>query len=596
LFSGEKAHLLCSYEDPIIGCKFVIPGVVNQIQLAPQQPPFIITESGFKFSYFGNGYERGDCGVTIHNLTFVNHGDAVCTLVISDDMEINETVEIRIKNHPIRTAPKIRILNNDKSLKIGQMLMAECIAGEVDDEFAAISWYLNNEEILSNSSAEQTVKLNGNDDFFEIKSIFKHTLRDADNGKILNCRLDSFLTSSVTSHAELPPLVVLAAASNEMTTRTLPLPKIGEAYDITINFFAFPRPLSPKWKVNERTIYYGKISDEFISQELKYLGNNQWKATLHVTNVTEKNVRFNYTLQVNDADGTKSYYVRLDELLNQGQKSEMLLNHSTNSIVDNREESTSLQLINLDSGSSFKLRKSNTFRRRSTTTTSRINGGRTKIVRKSRQNTTETTTITDTTAIFTVSTVMPTKATIENQTGFIAAINMTHDADVKLKVLNIGDIKKSSMKDFQLHVIATAFILMTVLLFVFLSMVCHYRRQVRLLKTEIIQINMESYYNNQSCLYPPTYNDYSSPAVSDFQRNPLMNLQTLDVKAMMPEYSNQSTNIHHYHSIEEPYHVYDEIISTKVDSLRGDGSEEEKEDEKPNNYENNESMNNNCER
>jgi predicted transposase YdaD len=62
----------------------------------------------------------------------------------------------------------------------------------------------------------------------------------------------------------------------------------------------------------------------------------------------------------------------------------------------------------------------------------------------------------------------------------------------------------------------------------------------------------------------------------------------------VPDYSNsgsEATNSHLYQSIEEANHVYDEIISTKPE--RGDERRKcEGDDEgKPNNYENNESMN-----
>lgn len=644
LFVGEKAHLLCSYEEPIIGCKFIIPGVAYEIQLSSQSPPFI-TNSGFKFSYYGEGLNNGDCGVTIHNLTFVNQGHATCILSPQsnedkNDEEIVETVEIRINQQQGSLSlllPKITILNNDNSLKVGQTLAAECIA---EDEFANLSWHLNN-EILTNTT-QQTLKLRRSDDsvttsdeenyFYKIKSILMHELRDGDNGTTLKCRLDSFLTNG-TSETELQLIV-----HNE--TRTLSLPKIGGAYDIAINFFAFPRPLSQKWKVNDRNIYYGKISDEFISRELKYLGNNQWRALLHITNITEKHFHFNYTLLVNDANGRKSYNVRLDDLVNQQHESNVLLNYN-NSIIDGGvdEELTTVKLIDLDRGRNLILSntqatkallnlKSSTYRRRTSggSTTkmpsstaaaaseiSRNNGSnRTKIIRKSRYNTTAIaiTTKSATTTHETITTAMPTKATFRNddvinvnKTGIIAAINNDNndDAAPSFKIdSNEKNLRKKDMMEtiggggrvhFSLEkvhslMIAIGFIVMAILLLIFLSMICHYRRQVVILKTEIIQMNLESYYN-QSCLYPSTYNNYSSSTIS-FQRNPLISVDDdvkTSIEVAVSEYNENSeaSNSHLYQSIDP---VYDEITSPK--NCENNNEEDEG---KPNNYENNESMN-----
>jgi hypothetical protein len=173
-------------------------------------------------------------------------------------------------------------------------------------------------------------------------------------------------------------------------------------------------------------------------------------------------------------------------------------------------------------------------------------------------------------------------------------------------LMNKNETKTSSggggggVEELKSFVITSGFITMSILLLILLSMICHYRRQVVILKTEIIQMNLDSYYN-QSCLYPPTYNNYSSTS-SAFQRNPLISILPYDVKASIEhhhpdDYSNQCSeagNSHLYQSIDDTNHVYDEIISTTkaptaADSLeRGDEAGDEG---KPNNYENNESMN-----
>lgn len=584
LYVGEKAHLLCAYEEAIIGCKFVIPGVAYEIQLSPTTPS-LTTRAGYKFSYYGRGLNHGECGVTIHNLTFSNQGQARCIITTADAESVDENVDIRIKNATEWFSPKISLLNNNHPLKVGQTLMAECIVenyDDDDDEFANLSWHLNNEILTNSSSFQETMRLRGTDGsgkfFSQIKSILKHELRAVDNGKTLKCRFDSFV-SNLTSEVEH----LLVLESNEMT-----MPKIGEPYDIVINFTAFPRPLSPKWKVNDRNIYYGKANAEFISRELQYLGSNQWKAVLHVTNVTEESLHRNYSLQVNDAFGSKSYNVRLDDFDNQQQ----LLSYN----VD-EDLTSSTKVINLDNErnsiayspkpTSFNVKPS-TYRRRGTTTVRRI------VEESKRDNTMAilemtsadtTTDAPDHTTEATETTEMPTRMTLLDKTDLVNNF-----------VENSPDARNEDNGRYLVSIIAvSAFILMTIAMIVLISILCSYRQKVVILQREIIQMSSKSFYNySLSSSYPGLYNIVNLSL--DHRSNTLMNISVNSIEVKneycVPDYTNSSseaTNSHLYQSIDETNHVYDEIISTKAEQGGGGDGEE-----KPNNYENNESMN--CER
>lgn len=565
LYVGEKAHLLCAYEESIKRCKFVIPGVAYEIQLS-QTTPQLTTRKGFKFSYYGRGLNHGDCGVTIHNLTFSNQGQARCIIGTSDNQEVVENVDIRIKNATAWKLPKLALLNNDNALKVGQTLMAECIVegNDDEDELANLSWHLNNEILTNSSSIQETMRLRRTDEggkfSLQIKSILKHELRQDDNGKTLKCRLDSFI-SNFTSQVERELVLEQEADSA--------LPKIGEPYDIVINFTSHPRPSSAKWKVNERNIYYGKSNNGFISREFKYLGNNQWRATLHVTNVTEENFRSNYSLQVNDALGSKSYDVRLDEFDNQ-----QLLNYNTDAVDD---LTSSTKVINLDNERNS---IAETPSSHETTFDVEPSTYREEINRNS-------TTIDILTTEATITTLLPTKSTLYgDEVKIVSSSDYNETIEISLDE-NIDDNSQQQLASF---VIASAFITMSIVLIALSLILCYYRKQVVVLKREIIQMSTEHFYNSSS--YPGLYNVVNLSL--DLRRNALMNISvnSIDVKNdyCVPDYSNsnsnsgsEATNSHLYQSIEEANHVYDEIISTK--------DEERNCDEKPNNYENNESMN-----
>ena len=640
---NNKVHLLCSYDKPISGCRFRLPGDLNDIQLFDD----IRKLDGYfdKYEYFGRGFKMGECGITINNATSENEGRAICTLTVNNSFELDETVEVKVFdfNNLHMGLPKLKILNSGP-LKVSQTLAAECVTKSTD-QYSKISWLLN-DKILNNTNT-LTIKRFERDKgtTFELKSILKHQLDTLDNGSTLKCRtrVSNYSQEFVDTALDL---VVL----NE--TRLME-PKIGLPFDISINVFAFPRVLSSRWKVNKRVIYYGKSTNEFISRELKYLGKNEWNAVLHIINITDQNIHYNYTLQVNDSDGTKYYNIRLDNSINQANYMDDEKNKE--STPQEEETTVSLQSLNISENSitsspkidftkqqqqQQKEEKSNTFRRTTTRyyhynnntiahpfTTER----RTKNTRKQQKNTsisiTEMTSVSSTTSNTMTTTessiiVVMTKAytneteaemttetavdensfKYEETTQFIDEENETKEFNTTtsknvieiIAIDNTNDLKRfeTTIERFFIRV---SFVTMVLIIIIFLLLLCHYRHQVTLLRTEIIQMNLENYYN-QSCMFPSTFNDYTS---TNFQQNdgvPFYIKRSLNVNHNSPNSSSgdsdisssqflstYNTNSHLYQSIDADdidNHVYDEIIQTKENDV-----------EKPNNYENNESFN-----
>ncbi|CAH1713915.1 unnamed protein product [Chironomus riparius] len=645
---NNKVHLLCSYDKPISGCRFSVPGDLNDIHLFDD----VRNLERYKYEYFGKGFKIGDCGITINNATSENEGRAICTLTVNNSFEVDETVEVKVFdfNNLHMGLPKLKILNSGP-LKVSQTLAAECVMKSTD-QYSKISWLLNDK--LLNNSNSLTIKRFERDKgtVFELKSILKHQLDTLDNGSTLKCRtrVSNYSQEFVDTTLDL---VVL----NE--TRLME-PKIGLPFDISINVFAFPRVLSSRWKVNNRVIYYGKSTNEFISRELKYLGKNEWNAVLHIINITDLNIQYNYTLQVNDSDGTKYYNVRLDQSINEANYPN---DESNNESTQPQEEETTISLKSLNISensitSSPKLNftkqqqlqqqkeeKSNTFRRTTTRyyhynnntisqpfTTER----RTKNTRKQQKNTsisiTDMTSVSSTTTSTTMTTtessiiVVMTKAYTNETEGKMTTETAVdensfkyeettvqfnnNDEEIETKEFNTTTSKNlieiiaidnsNDLKRFETTIerffIRVSFVTMVLIIVIFLLLLCHYRHQVTLLKTEIIQMNLENYYN-QSCLYPLTFNDYSS---TNFQQNdgvPFYIKRPLNVNHNTPNSSSgdsdisssqflctYNTNSHLYQSIDADdidNHVYDEIIQTKENDVG-----------KPNNYENNESFNN----
>lgn len=649
---NNKVHLLCSYDKPISGCRFRIPGDLNDIHLWDD-----IRKLGTdrKFEYFGKGFKLGDCGITINNATSENEGRAICTLTVNNSFELDETVEVKVFdfNNLHMGLPKLKILNSGP-LKVSQTLAAECVTKSVD-QYSKISWLLN-DKILNNSNT-LTIKRFERDKgtVFELKSILKHQLDTLDNGSTLKCRtrVSNYSQEFVDTTLDL---VVL----NE--TRLMK-PKIGLPFDISINIFAFPRVLSSSWKVNKRVIYYKKSTNEFISRELKYLGKNEWNAVLHIINITDQNIHYNYTLQVNDSEGTKYYNIRLDESINEANHPD---DESNNESTPQEEETTiSLQSLNISDNSitsspkiditkqqEQQLQQQNTFRR-TTTRYYHYNNNTishpfaTERRTKTTRNKNTSISITEMTSVSSLSSTTTTSNTMETTESSIVVMTKAYtnetegemttetatvdenefkNEETTTQQFNDDDEEENQTKEFNtttsknlIEIIAidnsnsnkkdlerfettverffirVSFVTMVLIIVIFLLLLCHYRHQVTLLKTEIIQMNLENYYN-QSCMYPSTFNDYSS---TNFQQNDGMpfyikrplnvnhnssNSSSGDSDISSSQFlSTYNTNSHLYQSIDADdidNHVYDEIIQTK-----------ENDEEKPNNYENNESFN-----
>lgn len=115
-------------------------------------------------------------------------------------------------------------------------------------------------------------------------------------------------------------LVILSSANAQhfsnvkktLHTRIISGLKLGEPADIWTTFYSKSKPLSIKWIINNRKIYYGKATDEYISKEISEFSEDKWIATLHIVSLTKENALLNYTLEVKNSEGiVKEYPVRI---------------------------------------------------------------------------------------------------------------------------------------------------------------------------------------------------------------------------------------------------------------------------------------------
>jgi hypothetical protein len=97
---GQNVTIVCRAISPITSCVFTLAGEDNPIILSENNE----TRSD-NYEYAGNGFESGQCGITIYGIKKENNGKASCTVDlnrhlrdIKADIPITITKELPIGN------------------------------------------------------------------------------------------------------------------------------------------------------------------------------------------------------------------------------------------------------------------------------------------------------------------------------------------------------------------------------------------------------------------------------------------------------------------------------------------------------------------
>ncbi|KAG5676892.1 hypothetical protein PVAND_006696 [Polypedilum vanderplanki] len=100
---GKNVSILCSAISPITSCHFIIPGEDQPLNLIENHT------RNDNYEYFGNGYENGECGITITSIKKGNEGNVSCVVDLNEHLKnIRENIPITItkelpKDNKMRT-------------------------------------------------------------------------------------------------------------------------------------------------------------------------------------------------------------------------------------------------------------------------------------------------------------------------------------------------------------------------------------------------------------------------------------------------------------------------------------------------------------
>lgn len=292
---GETVDLLCTFGRSIERCDFDMPSG-QRIKLNPN----VAERDGF--SYYGEGFERGQCGLTITKLSKEHEGNFTCRLDLGIESEdAVGMIQVSIAKPPRDLDMKVSDLDR---LQANQELYAECKFRDGRPQ-ARILWYLGSD--LINSQNQQTDELHDPDDEGLVSSRITHILRPEDNLKLLICRLEqSALENGFTNvTTQLDVKYQPMALSREELH--IPGLQIGSNVDIKVLIRANPRP-HLRWTIDGVDVRVGDQNRKYDASDAIRVEDGRWEAKLTVAALTLEDTLKTYTLRAENGIGNHMDY------------------------------------------------------------------------------------------------------------------------------------------------------------------------------------------------------------------------------------------------------------------------------------------------
>ncbi|KAI4486288.1 hypothetical protein M0802_012393, partial [Mischocyttarus mexicanus] len=265
-------------------------------------------EDGIK--YYGEGIDKGQCGVHISKVKEKHNGTFKCAVTSAySRSEITATVDIVIAKPP--NEPELRTSEGQYSRNIyrkGEKLEISCSASGGRPP-ANVSLYLD-DEYLNN---DDRPFLYDDPSMNEASSIaMKNTSRSldwSDNGKTLRC---------VANHVALdkPKESKMQLQVYYSPQPQLPIERfgyvIGRQGTVNVTVSANPQPRF-LWQVNGETIEEGRVdkSNRLQTSTAVGMGNGSWLVSLTIVSVQKSDTEKDYILEASNSEGSSKYTIIL---------------------------------------------------------------------------------------------------------------------------------------------------------------------------------------------------------------------------------------------------------------------------------------------
>lgn len=301
---GETLTALCNVNESISSCGWdAIERKKNQELKKGEN----LTKG---IMYYGRGYEHGDCGITILNVTERHNRIFTCQLKVlkqtPHDLLTETTSVLRGEiNVVVAKAPKapqinviamypINITYPKNTFEESKTIQAECKI-EFGRPAAGISWYIGTERILHGLDRAKVddlgPKYGGQE---RITQNLTRTLKYLDNGKELKCVANHIALGLSTLHHPIFKLDVYFKPKFEDTEKCAFA--IGKFGKVVVTIRANPKP-TVEWLVGATKIPEGGGDERFHALNLiESEEQATWDAMLNIYEVKSEYVKKNYTL------------------------------------------------------------------------------------------------------------------------------------------------------------------------------------------------------------------------------------------------------------------------------------------------------------
>ncbi|XP_011496129.1 PREDICTED: fasciclin-3 [Ceratosolen solmsi marchali] len=294
---GHSQTILCKAAVALQVCRFTIPGE-DSLVLTPGQP----SEDGI--DYYGEGLDKGQCGVTISNIKERHDGNVTCYLTPGKGRsESYNSVRMIVAKQPLH--PQLHLNKNNGAYKSGEKMEVSCVAVEGRPP-ANVSLYLDNEPI----GFDERPIIYGRP-IEETQAILNtsRSVTPSDNGKTLRCVADHIalqqpLETTRQIEVHFPP-------QPQQTIERFGY-AIGRPGKVNVTVQANPKP-NFTWKVDTVKINAGMpdVSGRLQTSSPVDLGHGYWSLVLNIDSVQKSDTDKEYSLEAHNNEGYAVYKIIL---------------------------------------------------------------------------------------------------------------------------------------------------------------------------------------------------------------------------------------------------------------------------------------------
>ncbi|XP_066902510.1 fasciclin-3 isoform X1 [Halyomorpha halys] len=303
---GDPIQMLCKLPQPLEFCRISYSPSVSIILTPDKKTDHL--------SYFGEGFEKGHCGVMIYSAKDSHNGNVTCSLTAVGSLaEKSGTMKLTVAKRPSK--PELMIArpeNPDGNFNENEIINAFCIVKN-GRPAANITWYIGDEK-LTDGLSTILVEQYEPQDLHTVSQNLTRRVQASDNGKQLKCIAGHPLLNDNSNTTSQIISVKFAPKDQSQPLERFGLVE-GEEGKITVTVMANPKP-DFMWVIGEDRIYEG---DQDASGRFKVLRgtpseNNtpgSWDSVLLIDQLMKEDVERNYQLVAKNTLGEKSYSVSI---------------------------------------------------------------------------------------------------------------------------------------------------------------------------------------------------------------------------------------------------------------------------------------------